>query len=106
MMRIDPNSWYYSPDHGQLCRVIETQTLWGETICRAWLPGKDTVVRLPAARLWPVSEVSIGTVDEIAYLAAVAQLGDTLKQDVPLEPQVLPETMPLLLVRVEGGAHG
>jgi hypothetical protein len=23
--------WYYSPEHGELCRVIETQTLWGET---------------------------------------------------------------------------
>lgn len=22
--------WYYSPDHGQLCQVIEAQTLWGE----------------------------------------------------------------------------
>ncbi len=32
--------WYYSPEHGELCRVIETQTLWGETVCRVWLPGK------------------------------------------------------------------
>jgi hypothetical protein len=30
-MRIDVNSWYYSPDHGQLCQVIEIQTLWGDT---------------------------------------------------------------------------
>jgi len=22
---------YYSPEHGEFCRVIETQTLWGET---------------------------------------------------------------------------
>jgi len=22
--------WYFSPDHGQLCQVIETQKLWGE----------------------------------------------------------------------------
>jgi len=28
-MLIDPNSWYYSPDHGQLCQIIEAQTLWG-----------------------------------------------------------------------------
>ena len=28
MMQIDANSWYYSPDHGQLCQVIESQTLW------------------------------------------------------------------------------
>ncbi len=32
--------WYYCPEHGELCRVIETQTLWGETVCRVWLPGK------------------------------------------------------------------
>ncbi len=35
------NPWYYSPDHGQLCHVIEAQTLWGETTCRVWLPGRD-----------------------------------------------------------------
>lgn len=70
MMRIEPDNWYYSPEHGELCRVIETQTLWGETVCRVWLPGKDTVVRLPATRLQPVHEASVGTVDGIAYLAA------------------------------------
>ncbi len=43
-MRIDANSWYYSPDHGQLCQVIEAQTLWGEMTCRVWLPGRDSVV--------------------------------------------------------------
>jgi len=51
MMRIDENSWYYCPDHGQLCQVIETQTLWGETTCRVWLPGRDTVARVPASKL-------------------------------------------------------
>jgi len=45
------NSWYFSPDHGQQCQVIETRTLWGETICRVWLPGRDLVVRVPASRL-------------------------------------------------------
>ena len=61
-------SWRYSPDHGQLCRVIETQTLWGETVCRVWLPGKDTVVRLPATRLRHVHEASVGTVTESLIL--------------------------------------
>jgi len=51
MMRIDANSWYYSSDHGQLCQVIEAQTLWGETTCRVWLPGRDSVVRIPACIL-------------------------------------------------------
>lgn len=85
--------WYYSPDHGQLCRVIDTQTLWGETVCRVWLPGKDTVVRLPAARLRPVQEAGVGTVDGIAYLAAAARVADALTQDVllaPIESSVIP----------------
>jgi len=40
------NEWYYSLEHGELCRVIEILTLWGETVCRVWLRGKDTTVRL------------------------------------------------------------
>jgi len=27
--------WYYSPQHKQLCRVIDTHALWGETIYRS-----------------------------------------------------------------------
>ena len=26
--------WYYSQDHVQLCQVMETQALWGETTCQ------------------------------------------------------------------------
>lgn len=48
---INANSWYYSPDHGQLCQVIETQTLWGDTICRVRLPGSDLAVRVSASNL-------------------------------------------------------
>ena len=92
-MRIEPDNWYYSPEHGELCRVIETQTLWGETVCRVWLPGKDTVVRLTATHLRPVHEASVGTVDGIAYLAAAARVADALTQDVllaPIESSVIP----------------
>ena len=92
-MRIEADNWYYCPEHGELCRVIETQTLWGETACRVWLPGKDTVVRLPATRLRPVHEASAGTVDGIAYLAAAARVADALTRDVllaPIESSVIP----------------
>ncbi len=92
-LSVKNDNWYYSPEHGELCRVIETQTLWGETVCRVWLPGKDTVVRLPATRLRPVHEASVGTVDGIAYLAAAARVADALTQDVllaPIESSVIP----------------
>ena len=93
MMPIDVDRWYYSPDHRQLCQVIETQTLWGETICRVWLPGSDTVVRIPAAKLKPLESASIGTAEHIVYIAAAAKVADALTHDVllaPIESSVIP----------------
>ena len=29
---MNDREWYYSPDHGQLYQVIETQTLWGDNV--------------------------------------------------------------------------
>jgi len=40
ILLLKPGEWVWSLEHRQLCRVIETQTLWGETVCRVWLPGK------------------------------------------------------------------
>ncbi|WP_424661752.1 DEAD/DEAH box helicase [Dissulfurimicrobium hydrothermale] len=88
-----PDNWAYSPDHHQPCLILESQTLWGETVCRVWLPDRDAVVRLPAARLRPVSEAATGTVDGIAYVAAAARVADALTQDVllaPIESSVIP----------------
>lgn len=88
-----PNAWYYSPDHGQLCQVIDAQTLWGETICRVWLPGSDSVVRIPASRLKSLESAGTGSPDDIAYIAAAARVADALTQDVllaPIESSVIP----------------
>ena len=92
-MRIDANSWYYSTDHGQVCQVIEAQKLWGETTCRVWLPGRDSVVRIPASRLRSVEDVGAGSPDSIAYITAAARVADALTQDVllaPIESTVIP----------------
>lgn len=94
MIVIDANRWYFSPDHGQLCQVIEIQTLWGETTCRVWLPGSNSVVRIPAANLKPLEDVAIsqdGT--EITYVVAAARVADALTQDMllaPIESSVIP----------------
>ena len=85
--------WRWSDDHGQLCQVIETQTLWGETTCRVWLPGSDSVVRIPASRLKPLESAGTGSPDDIAYIAAAARVADALTQDVllaPIESSVIP----------------
>ena len=89
----DVHSWCYSPDHRQVCQVIETQTLWGETMCRIWVPGRDTVVRIPASRLKNVDSAVTGSSDGIAYVAAAARVADALTQDVllaPIESSVIP----------------
>lgn len=85
--------WSYSPDYGQLCQVIETQTLWGDTTCWVWLPGRDSVVRVPAARLFPLEDAGTGTVEGIAYVTAAARVANALTQDMllaPIESSVIP----------------
>jgi len=92
-MTIEANSWYYSTDHGQVCQVIEAQTLWGETTCRVWLPGRDSVVRIPASRLKSVEDVGAASPESIAYITAAARVADALTQDVllaPIESTVIP----------------
>ena len=87
------SSWMYSLDHQQLCQVIETQTLWGETTCRVWLPGRDSVVRIPASRLKPIESAGTTSPENIAYIAAAARVADALTQDVllaPIESSVIP----------------
>lgn len=93
MVMVMEGNWYYSIDHNQLCQIIETQTLWGETTCRVWLPGRDSVVRVPASRLKSLESASTGSPDNIAYIAAAARVADALTQDVllaPIESSVIP----------------
>ena len=34
--------WWWSEEHRSICPVIETYSLWGETTCQVWLPGRDS----------------------------------------------------------------
>ncbi len=93
LVSIRVNSWFYSLDHHCPCQVIETQTLWGETICRVWLPSQDVVIKVRSDRLKPLSEANIGTSDFIAYVATAARIADALTHDVllaPIESSVIP----------------
>jgi hypothetical protein len=93
MSSLTPGDWYYSPDHGQLRQVIETRTLWGETTCRVWLSGRDSVVRIPASMLKSLASAGTSSPDDIASIAAAARVADALAQDVllaPIESSVIP----------------
>ena len=85
--------WFWSVDHLQICQVIGAQTLWGETTCRVWLPGRDSVVRIPASRLKPIETAGTNSPDNIAYISSAARVADALTQDVllaPIESSVIP----------------
>lgn len=73
--------WQYSTVHKSACKVIEEQTLWGQTVCRVWLPNKDAVVRVLRSALRPLSaelqpEIEAG---RIAYVAAAAKVAEVLE---------------------------
>ena len=85
--------WVWSVQHQDVCRIVETQDLWGETTFRVWLPGRDSVVRVSAFSLQPLDSAGVGSPNAIAYIAAAARVADALTQDVllaPIESSVIP----------------
>ncbi|MCL4514306.1 MAG: DEAD/DEAH box helicase [Firmicutes bacterium] len=79
-------SWSWSDYHDSPCLILDSHTLWGQTICRVWLPSRDAVVRVPASRLIPLEKAGSVSADHIAYAAAAARVADALTQDVLLAP--------------------
>lgn len=61
--------WLWSEEHRQLCKVVETQTLWGNTFHRVWLPTQDAVVRIRSNSLKPLTEAGLTSAPDIAYIA-------------------------------------
>jgi superfamily II DNA or RNA helicase len=96
------NVWQYSTVHSSACKVIEEQTLWGQTICRVWLPNQGAMVRVPRSALRPLNadlqpEIETG---RIAYVAAAAKVAEVLEGSTsasdghvllaPMESNVIP----------------
>jgi hypothetical protein len=85
--------WAWSMEQRQVCRTIEAHTFWGETTCRVWLPGTDSMVRIPASRLKSLESAGTGSSDDIVYVAAAARVADSITHDVliaPIESSVIP----------------
>lgn len=96
------STWRYSTVHNSSCKVIEEQSLWGQTVCRVWLPNQDAVVRVPLSSLRPLDvqlqpEIEAG---RIAYVAAAAKVAEVLEGSAsatdghvllaPMESNVIP----------------
>ena len=81
-----PGDWAWSVEHQQVCRVVETQHLWGETLYRVWVPAKDAVVRVRESQLEPAAETALRGSAWVSYVTAAARVCDALTQDVLLAP--------------------
>lgn len=89
----DDNRWAYSRQHGQACRIVETELIWGKKTHRVWLPNVDAVVRVPDDDLLPSEQQEPLSPDAIVYAATAARIADAISQDVllaPLESAVIP----------------
>ena len=75
------DNWKYSTIHKSACRVVDEQTLWGQTVCRIWLPNQDAVVRVPQSDLQPLSidQHPKNEGHRIAYISAAAKVADVLE---------------------------
>ena len=96
------DQWLFSTVHNCACKVIEEQTLWGQTICRVWLPNQDAVVRLSRSALRPLGGDLRPDIEghRIAYVAAAAKVAEVLEGGTdgasgpvllaPMESNVIP----------------
>ncbi len=94
--------WLYSTLHNCTCRVIEEQILWGQKVCRIWLPNQDAVVRVPGSALRPLDTELQPEIESwrIAYVAAAAKVAEVLEGSAnaagehvllaPMESNVIP----------------
>lgn len=95
-------AWRYSTVHNSTCKVIEEQTLWGQTVCRVWLPNQDAVVRVPRSSLRPLNAELQPEIEaeRISYVAAAAKVAEVLEGSTssadghvllaPMESNVIP----------------
>lgn len=73
-------TWLFSTTHNCACLCLEEQTLWGQSVCRVWLPNQDAVVRIPRSTLRPLGADLRPDIEahRIAYVAAAAKVAEVL----------------------------
>jgi hypothetical protein len=93
---------YYSSAHNSVCKIIDEETLWGETFCSVWLQNENRVVKVKKEELKPVgvSERGDKASERIAYLAAAGKVAEVLEKSyssgddglflAPMESEILP----------------
>ena len=94
--------WWHSIDHDEPCRVVDTDTLWGQASCLVWLPRRGAAVRVLQKRLAPLKSDESHLLDRLSYVSAAARIADSLERDAlvaPLESAVIPLPHQLLALQ-------
>lgn len=81
-----PGDWTYSLRHHQFCRIVDVQTVWGETVCRVWLLDADSVASVPASELRPAGEAAPAGRAYLTYVATAARVADAVAHGALLAP--------------------
>jgi hypothetical protein len=92
-MSFAAGDWCHSLDHGEPCRVIAVEDLWGIPTAQVWLSRRDAVVRLPVERLQTLEQASPTSLEQLSFVAAAARILDAFEHDAlvaPLEGSVIP----------------
>ena len=85
--------WTLSLDHDQVGRVVEVEHLWGEALCRVWIPSIDAVVRVRMERLRTAAQPAAIDVSWLSFVAAAARVAAALMEHTllaPVESSVIP----------------
>src|SRR5207247_761976 len=94
--------WWQSIDHDEPCRVVDTDTLWGQATCLVWLPRRASVVRVLQTRLVPLRASDAHLFHRLSYVSAGARIADALERDAlvaPLEGTIIPLPHQLLALQ-------
>jgi superfamily II DNA or RNA helicase len=83
--------WAYSSIHKTNCKIIEEMTLWGQTVCRVWLPNQDIVIRVAKSTLRPIESnlKADSEIHRISYLVCAARVADLLEGHADENDQIL-----------------
>lgn len=97
--------WQYSTIHNSPCKIIEEETLWGQTACKVWLPNQDAVVRVSRSALRPLNSELQPEIEanRTAYVAAAAKVAEEKKwrNELKMAKQIVLEIMPHLLMKID-----
>jgi hypothetical protein len=80
----DAAQLFWSLEHREPCRLLDSQGLWGQRYLRVWLPQSDAIVRVAADSVVPLDEAAPMSAEQLAYVTSAARVAQALTQDVLL----------------------